>query len=89
MKMVMKMILTQIPSPMLIQHLKINNTDNNNNNTESILSIIQTNIIQNIHRDSQFINNLNPDDLSEIITNHISQNAVNFETPEEYIRFFS
>lgn len=55
---------------------------NNTNNTESILSIIQTNIIQNIHRDSQFINNLNPDDLSEIITNHISQNAVNFETPE-------
>ena len=38
--------------------------------------------MNNIHRDSQFINNLNPTDLSEIITNHVNQHNINFDTPE-------
>ncbi len=57
---------------------------NNNtiNNHESILSNIQNTIIENIHRDPQFINNLSSNDLSEIINNYINENDINLDTPE-------
>ena len=63
------------------------NTENdggcsNTTDTLSILSNIQTSIINNIHRDSHFINSLSPDDLSVIINNHINNNGINLETPE-------
>jgi hypothetical protein len=59
--------------------------DSLNNNTTSnmdLLSSIQNNIMDNIHSDPQFIANLSSNDLSQIINNHILEQDINLDTPE-------